>query len=77
VTLAVQIGHKVAGALSGIVTFYDGGKLLGSDPPDSTGQAQFISNILAAGMHSITATYSGDPDFAEVTSAAKTIKISP
>jgi hypothetical protein len=58
-----------------VVTFYDGANLLGSDIPNATGQAQFISNIPGLGKHTVTASYAGDPDFAAATAPAKTVEI--
>jgi hypothetical protein len=57
------------GAPTGTVSFYDGTTLLGSGSLAS-GVATYTTSSLAAGSHSITAAYSGDGNFAAVTSSA-------
>ncbi|HEY3322403.1 MAG TPA: Ig-like domain repeat protein [Planctomycetota bacterium] len=53
-------------ALGGAVTFMDGNTALASDVAlDPSNQAVFSTNLLTAGAHSITAMYSGDPNFAQ------------
>jgi hypothetical protein len=56
-------------APTGTVSFYDGTTLLGSGSLAS-GVATYTTSSLAAGSHSITAAYSGDSNFAAVTSTA-------
>jgi hypothetical protein len=46
---------------TGTVSFYEGGTLLGSASLDSTGTAVLPISTLNAGVHTITATYNGDP----------------
>jgi len=50
---------------SGTVTFFDGKKtVLGQTSLDSNGEAFFgFSHLLTVGNHTITASYSGNPDF--------------
>src|SRR3989441_5164964 len=57
---------------SGTVTFYDGATALGTGSLNSSGQATLIISSLAAGSHSITASYAGNSNFAGSTSAALT-----
>jgi hypothetical protein len=45
---------------TGNVSFYDGTKLLGTSPLNGSFQASITTHSLAAGIHSITATYAGD-----------------
>jgi hypothetical protein len=59
-----------AGA-TGTVTFYDGANSLGSTAL-SGGSAQFSTSSLAAGSHSITASYGGDSTYVNSTSSALT-----
>ena len=59
-TLAVAPG---AGIPTGAVTFKDGATVLGTMTLDGSGQATFATSTLALGVHSITATYSGDANF--------------
>lgn len=60
-----------AGAFSptGTVTFRDGATVLGTAPLNASGQATLTANSLAVGLHSITASYSGDANFTPGTSA--------
>jgi outer membrane protein assembly factor BamB len=48
---------------TGAVTFKDGTTLLDTVALSSSGLATLTTSSLAAGSHSITATYSGDPNF--------------
>ena len=59
------------GTPSGTVTFLDGTTQLGSGTL-TAGAATFSTSGLAAGSHAITAVYSGDPNFASMTSAPLT-----
>ena len=61
--------NSPAGAPTGTVTFYDGATQLGSGTLAS-GVATYATSALALGAHSITALYSGDSNFAPVTSTA-------
>jgi uncharacterized protein YjbI with pentapeptide repeats len=64
-----------AGTPTGTVTFSDGGKSLGTgqlSPLGGTDQATFSTSSLAAGTHSITASYGGDGNFLTSTGAALT-----
>jgi hypothetical protein len=54
------------------VTFYDGATAFGTGSLNSSGQATLIISSLAAGSHSITASYAGNSNFAGSTSAALT-----
>ena len=53
---------------TGTITFFDGGKLLGGATV-SGGVASIVVQTLAAGAHSITATYSGDGTYRPSTSS--------
>ncbi len=48
---------------TGTVTFKDGSTALGSATLNGSGQTTFSTNALAAGSHSITATYNGDSNY--------------
>ena len=56
-------------AATGSVEFFDGSTSLGAAPL-SGGTALLLTSALAAGNHSITATYSGDSSYATSTSVA-------
>ena len=58
----VKTAAPAKGVATGTVTFRDGSVLLGSATVDATGKATFTTSALAAGAHSITATYNGDPN---------------
>jgi hypothetical protein len=68
ITLTATVASP-SGAPSGTVTFLDGTTPIGSTAL-TAGQATITVSSLASGAHSITAVYSGDTDFASVTSAA-------
>jgi sugar lactone lactonase YvrE len=58
-----------AGALTGEVTFSEGATVYGSVAINGAGNATFPISTLPAGSHSITATYSGNTNYATSTSA--------
>lgn len=60
---------SASGTPTGTVTFNDGLTTLGSGTLDGTGQTTFATSSLSAGTHSITATYSGDANFASGSSS--------
>jgi hypothetical protein len=68
ITLTATVASP-SGVPSGTVTFLDGTTPIGSTAL-TAGQASITVSSLAAGTHSITAVYSGNADFASVTSAA-------
>src|SRR5207302_6466842 len=59
-----------AGRPSGSVTFQEGSTSLGTATVDATGSAQLTLSTLAAGSHSVSATYGGDANFTGSTSLA-------
>jgi hypothetical protein len=70
VTFTASVTATV-GTPTGSVTFFDGSTQLGSAAL-STGSASFTTSALASGSHTITAVYSGDTNFATLTSAILT-----
>jgi uncharacterized protein (TIGR03118 family) len=66
---------STGGIPAGQVTFLDGNTSLGTSPLDGTGVAILRINTLAAGSHSLTASYAGDGKFGGSTSAAAIINI--
>jgi large repetitive protein len=70
VTLTAQVAVQSPGSatLSGSVQFLDGGKVL-STQSLSGGTASFTAPNLAAGSHSLTATYTGNSNLNQSTSA--------
>src|SRR5262249_23635611 len=59
-----------AGTPTGTVVFNDGATTLGSAALNASGVATLTVTTLAAGSHSMTAVYGGDPTVAASTSAA-------
>jgi hypothetical protein len=57
-----------AGVPTGTVTFFEGGKILGTAQLDSNGQAGVFLERFPPGAHTVTAVYSGDGDFMTSTS---------
>ena len=68
-TAAVSAG---AGTPTGTVTFKDGTNSLGTNTLDGSLHATFTTSALAAGAHSITATYNGSASYNPSTSATLT-----
>ena len=60
------------GTPTGTVTFKDGTTTLGAATLNGSGQAAFSTTALTAGSHSITASYSGDGNYAASTSSVLT-----
>jgi hypothetical protein len=70
ITLTATVSSTLA-APTGSVTFFDGTTMLGTGTIAS-GVAAYVTSSLPAGANSITAVYSGDTNFATVTSSALT-----
>ncbi|HUE56184.1 MAG TPA: Ig-like domain-containing protein [Candidatus Udaeobacter sp.] len=71
VTLTATSPSAAAGTPTGVVTFQDGASTLGTGTL-SGGTATFTTSALAGGVHSITAVYGGDANFASSTSPVLT-----
>lgn len=61
---------------TGTVTFLDGSTTLGQSSINSSGVATYTTSSLAAGAHSITASYAGDANYASSTSTSTTVTAS-
>jgi len=70
-------GNGPIDAITGTVTFASDGGEIGKGSLDSTGVAALSVSDLAAGDHSITATYGGDANFASSTSDPVTQSVMP
>ena len=70
VTFTATVTPQGKGTPSGTVSFFDGASNIGSSPLNGSGVATFATSTLALGTHSITASYSGDANWAASTSAA-------
>jgi hypothetical protein len=62
ITFIATVTPKGSGTPTGTVTFSDGSTPLGSSPLNA-GIATFSTAVLAVGLHSINAVYSGDSNF--------------
>lgn len=71
-TAKLDLGQGIP---TGQIVFLDGNTSLGSAPLDGAGVAALRTNTLAAGAHSLTATYSGDGKFEGSTSAPVTLTV--
>lgn len=71
-TATVSVTSPGTGAPTGTVTFYDGTTSLGSVTLGSNDQASYATSALAAGSHSITATYGGSAIYLSSTSPVLT-----
>ena len=68
-TVTVQAVSPAAGTPTGTVTILDGTTILASGVAlDANGRASFTTSSLAMGANSLTATYSGDANFASSSS---------
>jgi parallel beta-helix repeat protein len=77
VTFTAAVGASGVGASvpSGQVDFYADGILIGSGLLAGSGVATFSTSALTVGAHSITAVYTGSPDFLASTSAPTAINV--
>jgi len=71
VTFTARVTPEFSGTVTGTVSFYDGTTLL-KTASVSGGAAKFATSTLAAGAHSITATYNGSTSFDSSSSAPLT-----
>ena len=81
VTFTAQLtsisAQPISVAPTGNVAFFDGGALIGTVAINPAGSAAFTTSSLADGVHTITASYTGDASFlASSTTAALSITIS-
>jgi Bacterial Ig-like domain (group 3) len=74
ITFTASISSKVAGTISGTVTFKDGATSLDTVPV-SAGKATFATSKLDVGTHPITAHYNGSANFAASTSTVVNEKV--
>jgi hypothetical protein len=64
-----------SGTPAGTVTFLDGATSLGTGTLNGSGVATLSTTTLAAGAHSLTASYGGDTNFSGSTSSAVTVTV--
>ncbi len=75
-TFTATVSSCPATPSTGNVAFMDGNTILGT-VPNLSGQATFTTSQLAAGLHSITAVYSGDSYYTPSTSGAVSQTVNP
>jgi hypothetical protein len=63
VTFTVTVAPQYSCTPTGTVTLYDGGVAISPNLSLNGGVAQFTTSALSVGVHSITASYSGDANF--------------
>lgn len=73
-TLTATIS-STGGVPTGQIVFHDGSTSLGAVPLNAAGVATLTINTLAAGVHSLSASYAGDGNFGGSTSPEKTTTI--
>ena len=83
-TATVAVVAPGSGSPTGTVTFFDGTGIggtatLGTGGVNSAGVATFSTSALGVGIHTITASYSGDANFAASSSAGfmETVRLAP
>ena len=74
ITLTASVTSS-GGIPTGQIVFHDGTTDLGSSSVNGDGVAVLRNNTLASGIHSLTASYTGDDKFSTSTSAAVSIDI--
>jgi hypothetical protein len=72
VVFSVKVQSSSTGTPTGTVTLMDGSNSLGNTALPANGVAQFTISNLALGSHAISASYSGDTNFASSTAATLT-----
>jgi hypothetical protein len=72
VTFTATVTSTTAGAITGMVTFFDGANSIGTGTVGAGGVATLMTSALSAGGHTITAQYGGDTNYATSTSPAIT-----
>jgi YVTN family beta-propeller protein len=76
-TLTATVKSSSSGTPTGSVTFMDGTTTLGTGTLNSSGVATFTTSLLAVGSHSLTASYSGEANFATSTSSTLSLTVNP
>jgi RHS repeat-associated protein len=75
-TAIVSVRAPGGGTPTGDVAFIDGDNTLGTGPVGPSGIATFVTPLLSAGTHMITAIYEGDANFTSSSSSAVTHTVS-
>ncbi len=75
VTLSASTSSNTSTMPTGTVTFLSSGTPLASGTLNSAGVASFTSASMSPGSYSITASYTGDSNFAPATSSSTTVSV--
>jgi sugar lactone lactonase YvrE len=75
ITFTTHVATTTAGQPTGAVTLFDGATLLLSSPVSAPGDSTFTTSSLAQGAHTLTALYSGDPNFTPSTSTPALVTV--
>jgi autotransporter-associated beta strand protein len=75
VTFTATVSSVGSGTPTGSVMFKDNGVALADIPLDGNGQATLKTSVLAAGNHTLTATYDGDSSFNPSTSSPVSLNV--
>ncbi len=75
-TLTANVASTL-GTPTGLVTFMNGTTAVGTAAPDANGNASLNLGTLVAGNYTVTAVYSGDQNFASVTSQSVSFQVIP
>ena len=76
ITLTATIQELASESPTGTITFLDGTTTLATVPVDNN-QATFTTSTLSIGAHNVTASYSGDANFAATQSAVLIQQVNP
>lgn len=74
-TLTATVTAGQGGYATGTVSFYNGATLLGSGTLSGSGQASLTTTALPVGANSVTATYSGNTNYASSNSSAVSVTV--
>ncbi|MBB5345314.1 NHL domain-containing protein [Tunturibacter empetritectus] len=74
-TLTVHVASTTTGTPTGSVTLLDGNSPLFTTPLSSSGDAVFLTSLLAQGSHTFTAVYDGSINFTPSVSAPRLITV--
>jgi len=70
ITFSAAVTPTTSGVPTGTISLLDGKTTIATLPVDTSGAASFSISSLAAGSHSLTASYSGDQNYLASSSAA-------
>jgi len=72
---SISVQPPASGTVTGNIVFKDGAVVLASVPIDAAGQAQYSTNALAVGGHSISAQFDGSGNYGASSTAPITVTV--